>query len=290
MIEVKESWDGDQANDSMSDETNLIVEGTGVRIFTVLFDDSEPQHNAAAALRAKDSVTGVQVPVMYEQYPGEPWLFVIDRQANRIQPLFSRVTINYKSLDDPLQQPPIWSLDSQVTDEPIDRDYSNNPLTNSSDEPFDPPTTRPVYDLVFRYQRNEESYNLLTVADFQDSINGGVFLGFPAHHVKCVKIAGQQARAANTIYYVVNYEFVIRVDATDTWIRRFIDEGFRTKAIGSDGEAEYTSIKDVEGKPITSPVLLDGTGQKLETGNSPVFLTYDLVKERDFSLLNIVLV
>jgi hypothetical protein len=151
---------------------------------------------------------------------------------------------------------------------------------------WDPPITRKMYDLVLSYQRNEEIYPPVVAADFQDSVNSFEFLGFPAGKVKCTKIGSQQARASGVVFFIVNYEFVVRVDATDTWVRRFVDEGFRVK---DDPETGLTgeSIKDVEGLAVTSPVLLDGDGEKLATGLPPVFLEYDIVKFRDFDELDI---
>lgn len=285
MIKITEDFRGDLAQDGMADETNLRIDGTGDREFDVDFDSGA---SSAAALRAIDSVTGFTIPVMYQLYPGEPWLFVTSREATRPSPQSCRVHIGYSSINDPLLANPVWSWNSEISDEPIDRDINGAALTNSSGEAWDPPITRKVYDLVLSYQRNEAIYVPLIAADFQDSVNSFEFLGFPAGKVKCTKIGSQQARAAATVYFSVNYEFVVRVDATDTWIRRFVDEGFRVKDDTETGETGE-SIKDVEGVAVTSPVLLDGSGAKLATGLPPVFLEYDIVKFRDLNDLNIIL-
>ena len=81
-IEVTPDYTGDHASDYMADESNLRIAATATRVFDVVFDEGA---TCAAALRAPG------IPLMYEPYPGEEWLFVNHRDAVRTQPQRCRV-------------------------------------------------------------------------------------------------------------------------------------------------------------------------------------------------------
>lgn len=284
--------------------------------FDVEFDAADdPALRPLLAEMANDGTT--KVPLIYAAHPYDPWLFVKSKSVETIGPFHFRVMVNYDCTLDidtqtpisPLLQPPEISLTFAGSNEPIDTDTLGLPITNSAGESFDPPIIKDHSDMVLRYSRNEQTFNMLVAGDYKDAVNSDTFLGFAPGHVLCTVFVSEQMRAANLIYYRVRYEFRIRYDevkARDAsgdiqtyvfgWIKRIRDEGFRelTGETNPDGSPEYREITDEKGMKISQPHLLNGSGKKLSDAaiqNPPLpeacFLKFDVSKKRPFSALNL---
>lgn len=281
VIEVTEDWSGDVTDESFADESSLLIQDESTRVFDVIFDSAANSSNAKSA-----AAEALGLPAMYEEYPDDAWRYVASRRSRRTGPLRCQVTVNYDSEPDPLSQYPEYSWDFGSSSEPIDHDYSGNPILNSAGESFDPPIMTDVYDLTLRYRRNEASYSAPVAEAYIGAVNTAAFLGFAAGKVKCTKFAGTQARAAALTYWVVDYEFIVRV--SDFWKRKILDEGFRVY-IGTDaaGKPDYDIMKDTKGNPLSQPVLLDGNGEKLNDGANAVFLEFDIMKTANLTALSI---
>ena len=270
ITDVTEDWTYDSSDESSADESRLRIAGVSSRAFDVIFD---ADCTSAAALSAAAIAAGV--PDRFDLYPGQTWLFADQRHAERTGPLRCRVTITYTSVEDPLNADPEYSWSSVSSQEPRDRDNSDDPIENSSGEPIDPPVTDDTYDLVLSYRDNISAFAPIVAEGFVGSVNTDTFLGFIAGKVKCTKYTGTPTMG--TIAYVVrDMEFVFR---NDTWTRKFLDEGFR--------DIDDNAFLDDNGKPMSLPVKLDGSGSKLATGGTPVFNTFDLKKTAAFASLGV---
>jgi len=272
-----EDYTGDTFDVGYKDEERLIVEGMATRVFDVVFDSGCSAPAAASSLAAAASPN--PVPMLGEAHPTEPWLFVSKLNPVRVQPQMVKVTVQYTSIEDPLNQSPVWEWGILESQEPIDRDKSDNPIDNSAGEPFDPPITTDVVDLVLRYSRNEATFDPVIAQSYINAVNTTTFLGFAPGKAKCKKRVGRPARYASGFYYPVEMEFHFRTK--DTFARKFLDAGFRD----SDGKL----FVDTNGKPLNQPIKLNGSGEKLRDGADPVFLTFDIKKEANLNDLNIVL-
>ena len=289
IIAVDEDYTGDTSDESMTDEFRMRIAGVSTRAFDVVFD---ADCGSPAALSVAAETAGI--PAMYDVYPGQDWLFASRRRAIRTGPLRCQVTVDYTSDVKPLSADPEYSWDFVVSQEPVDRDNADNPIQNSAGEPFDPPVTREVYDLVLRYRDNISAFDPIIAESYIGAINSDAVLGYAAGSVKCTKYTGSEARAAVNAsylptgkYYVRNLEFVFR---SDSWQRQILDEGFRI-ATGTDGDGNttYKIMQDEDGKPLSLPVKLDGSGDKLAAAASPVFNTFDLEKTAVFYGLGVIL-
>ena len=288
ILEVTEDWTGGTSDESSADESRLQVIGVSTLAFDVIFNSD---CTTAAALSPAAIAMGV--PARYDIYPGQPWLFADHRHAVRVNPLHVKVTVDYLSVEDPLNADPEYSWDFVVSQEPVDRDNSDNPIANSADEPVDPPITEPVYDMVLRYRDNIASFSPSLAEGFIGAVNTDSFLGYTAGKVKCTKHTGTPARAAANPtylptgkYFVRDMEFIFR---SDSWQRKFLDEGFRTKT-GTDGDGKptYAIMKDEDDNPLSLPVKLNGSGVKLSASADAVFNTFALGKTAAFSGLGVV--
>jgi hypothetical protein len=263
-------------------------DGAGKEIYVVTFDNADsPASRPYIARDYTQEVGGVRIPAMWESHPYSPWIYVKNKRVSMWNgPFHWQVTVEYEYVENPLTQPYTAEWLFSTSNEPVDRDREDNALVNSADEPWDPAITEEASDLVLRITRNEASYDPAVAAEFKRSVNSATFLWFPPKTVKCSVFEGVRTRVANLWYAKVNYEFVIRLekDKLDNyigWKRRILDQGLRTK----DAQGNYTLIRDSEGDPITTPVKLNGLGQKLTSGADPVFLIYETKRLTDYSPL-----
>lgn len=265
------------------------LDGTGKAVYIVEFDNADaPGSRPYIARDYTEAVGGVKIPGMWESHPYDPWIFVTDKKVSMYNgPFIWQVTCTYEYVENPLLQPYTAEWLFASSNEPIDRDRLGKPITNSADEPFDPPITEEAFDLVLRIQRNEATYNPLLAAHYKRAVNQDTFLWFPPQTVKCSLFEGVRQRVANLFFARVTYEFGIRVDtyveggqqAYLGWRRRLLDQGLRTKTDG-----QYALIRDADDNPVTSPVPLNGSGAPLADGADPVFLLYETKDVLDFSL------
>ncbi len=276
VIKVTEDFKGWGATDEI--EANGTLTGAAPRVFDVDFDTGDVGANRVFLAKA-DS----RIPQIGEAHPFSPWIFVTNRTVavNALSPLAFKVTVNYTEIENPLEQPTIIEWLSASVTEPIDTDIDDNPIVNSSDEPFDPPPTEEFDDLLLRGVYNVAVFNPVDASIYKGAINTDFFLGFDPGQAKVVTYISREIKAITGNFYVeVTVEIQFR---SDGWKRKFVDQGYRVKTgVDIDGKPTYEEIKDDEGDPITEPVFLDGNGEKLDDGDPVVRLEFDTKPQLPF--------
>jgi len=266
------------------------------RAYDVEFDNNDaPENRPLLAVNATDGTT--TIPGIYAVHPYNPWLYVKSKQVDSAGPFNFKVTVNYEATLDkdtgepttPLMDPPTWSYHFVSSNEPIDRDEDGNPITNSSDEAYDPPVTKDIHDLVLRIQRSEATYDPLRAYLYKGAVNSDEFLGVPAGKVLCSVIDAEKAQAAALVYYKVTYEFQMRFDG---WKLKLVDQGFREKTgTLQDGTPAYEAITNKDGSNISQPAFLDGSGGKLtqaEIAAGTISIReFDIRRSLPFSIFNL---
>lgn len=155
-------------------------------------------------------------------------------------------------------------------------------IVNSAGDYFDPPPTMDDSRPVLRIVRNEQTYSPTLALSWKDTINTDVWNGFAARTVKCGEIPAElRWNQECGYYYEVTYEFEINPSG---WKKEVLDQGLRKLVSGAQ-----QAITDSKGQPVTSPVLLDGSGAPLASGADPVFLQFSIYNEAAFSGLNLTL-
>jgi len=182
--------------------------------------------------------------------------------------------------ENPLNHPLKISSGSNRFERAVEQDINGNGVLNSAGDYFDPPVviddSRPTLKIV----RNEQTFSPQYADTFKDTLNKFVFFDYAPLTVKCLPITGElEYNPVCGFYYVVTYEFEIDPNG---WKKLILDQGLRL----IDGTKQKPAV-DVNGQPVTSPVLLDGMGGQLATGATPVFLEFDVYPVSDFTLLNL---
>lgn len=165
-------------------------------------------------------------------------------------------------------------------------DKSNNAILNSAGDPFGEPVTVDDSRTVMTVVRNElaSTFSMTLAESYRDTINTGIWNGYAAKTVKCSSITTgelQYDSNAQVWYYTVTYIFEIN---RDTWVKKVLDHGY---AELDSTTSKRKAIKGADGKEVSEPVPLDGSGHQLATGGTPVTLSFDVYSDVDFSVFNI---
>ena len=82
-------------------------------------------------------------------------------------------------------------------------------------------------------------------------------------------------RAGEPPYYTETWQLAY---SYATWDEQLLDRGWKVLVSG-----ELVNATDDAGKALSEPVLMDGAGMKLTTGDDPVSLPYRLKREVSFA-------
>jgi hypothetical protein len=171
-----------------------------------------------------------------------------------------------------------------------DENGETTPILNSAGCYFDPPITiddtRPTCHVV----RNEQTYNPVYALNYKDVVNSDDWNGFPPGTVKlALPTAELEFSAVCGYYFIVNYEFEINPEG---WDLQILDQGtMELVDVPADDEGPdeqgVANIKDKNGDNVSQPVLLDGNGNQLPSGDDPVYLTFKGYGQIAFASLNL---
>jgi hypothetical protein len=262
-----------------------VEDGRAERAFLVTFDGTDDVHLLPRLARtANDGTT--RIPLPFETFTGEPWLWVTSIEPEPVGPLAYLVRVYYSTryrragvganpnpLTSPLDDPPDIRWTFLDTEEEVTTDIYGNPICNSAGVIF--AATRPFSDLLLQVRFNRSWYDPLVALKFKNTVNLDWFLGvFPPGVVMCTDYSGESARAAQLMYWVASLQFRIR---SAGWRHKFPDRGYREYlGIDADGYPRFQEIVDEQGTPIAEPVYLDGNGRVKKDGDPIAYREFEL--------------
>lgn len=238
------------------------------------------------------------LPIPYTSFhPTMPLLLCrkLKWKQDRKSPLHSVVTADYSSEplnqsdqdqeENPLSRRAKIRWNTAKYQKAIDRDVDGDAVVNSAGDYFDPPPQVDRSRWTATVQKNLASVPSWII-DYTDAVNDspftfqGLSVGTRVAKIMSIEISDQQVE--NDIpFFVFGYTLEFR---PETWKLLVLDQGMR-HIFGTD---RFQILDDRSPpRPVTSPVCLDGEGQKLaepDTENA-VFLEFDAYEEKDFSVL-----
>jgi len=284
VVDIKEGFTGSGGGRSKDGRS-------AVRVFTVQLGAATTDES----VYLEASAGGIAIPRHGQGHPNDSWLRVDSVEGRARGLLLFDVSVRYArrqrgtdpEAQTPFDEPPEveWSWD--VSTEAIDIDAQDGePILNTAGEPFDPPITREVADLVLTITRAEPTYDPNKAMKFKNVLNKTAFLGIEAGKARCFPISARKVyEGPNDIFWRVTYRFGFR---SDTWNQRVLCQGFRQKTgTNAAGEATYEQILDDVGNPLSEPVNLGITGQVLAANQSPLWLSFAKYPREDFSELGL---
>ncbi|WP_165068259.1 hypothetical protein [Paludisphaera rhizosphaerae] len=214
---------------------------------------------------------------------------------------FGRYSSNQEAVDpdtgvrDPFAEPPSLRNRGEEQEVAVAYDRNGDPVLNSADDPFEDSPTIPASVRVYEIGRLQKTFDDSIAEALEWHVNDAEWLGWPAGSVLCRSITADRTWNSDTSSWAwdTSYVFAIRkpiviVDGGDDvtvlpgWTLRLLDCGFREL----DGSNPNKQILDKTGAPVSSPVPLDGSGAKLAVGADPVYKSFDVYPEADFSVLD----
>lgn len=182
-------------------------------------------------------------------------------------------------ITDPLLEPhKVKGNFSQIVQELL-YDVNGDPLINSAEQRYtgamvQDTESRPTVEL----EMNVSWIDLEWLAEYADSYNDATHWGMPARSIKCTTGPWERVLYGTCYYYfVVRFSFELRLPNWDIVVP---DEGTRVKVAGTS-PARYRIWKDEREENGTT--FLDGSGNALAAGATPVTKTFQRPKQKDFA-------
>ncbi len=169
---------------------------------------------------------------------------------------------------------------------PCWQDNQDRAILNSARCYFDPPPEIEDFRFTLKMVKNWATWDPNIIGQYVCTVNDDAWYGFQPGEVKCVDISAERGYEKGIFYWKVSYQFECKPGFGATaWAAVLLDQGYQT-LWPSDGTLMVARDTHT-GATLTAPALLDGFGQQLAPGASPVFLTYYIYDNAIFSLLNI---
>lgn len=276
---------------------------TYVRIFDV--ETSDPVVGWVAVRSAVDPYTGVFIPGIGIHYdngagPYDPLheydfgSFVNSSSGETDgSPTAWKVTVNYAPWpagqfdSNPINHKLRVKFAGERIDRIVDFDNAGNPIINSAGDRFGDPVVVDDSLRLMIITRNElvSDFDPETIPTYSYSLNNGTWNGFAAHRCKMglIESSDEQWDPNNQVwYYTITYP--VQVEKTgEVWSKKLLDQGYNVLEPYGGGAVPYMP----KGQPVSDPVALDGAGNVLGSGGSPVVLDFDVFPEANWATLGI---
>ena len=180
----------------------------------------------------------------------------------------------------PLLRPPVVKWSMAKFQRPVDQDNDGSPIVNSAGERFDPPIEIDDSRPVLHISRNEATVDPSLIVQYQDAVNADTFFGCDPGTAKMDSICAESAFENGVFYWKFEYEIHFRFDG---WAVQPLDQGYHHLVSG----VPSVNRDPQSGNPYPAPRLLDGAGNMLGSGGTPVFLSFDVYNSLPFAPLSL---
>lgn len=270
-----------------------------VRAFRVTTDTATMDPQTVRLLAEAFVGTGLpgqqKLPQRWDPHPADGGILVTEVEAEEQQDSFrwiftvryaSGASIQNRQNYDPTLEAPVATFSQEDWEEALQEDAGGNAIVNSAGGYFDPPPTARRVRIVMTLVQNQASYDPDEAAQFTNTLNKLPFLGAAVGSVflRSIQTSGPKTAKNDRVYWPVTYTFCF-ADKPEQWQFRPLDAGkFYLKKV--NGVFVQQRFTDFAGR-LMQDGLLDGSGGKLEEGDDPHFLAFDLYELEDWSALPI---
>jgi hypothetical protein len=198
-------------------------------------------------------------------------------------------TLTHTPTGDPSLTPISYSYQWQVFEQAVDvaivgknadGSYQYGPVLNSAGDPFDPPVTRDQLRGILKIVQNTLTYPVVTYFNYGNVINNDLWNGFAPYTLKFSPPSMPErpfSQYLNKNYYRNEAEIIFN---PYTWNAQPIDRGFNYLVGG-----QKAKVLDAGGTPVSTPVLLDGSGDVLASPsyNNITIFNFQVYQDITFS-------
>ena len=182
-------------------------------------------------------------------------------------------------IENPLSRPAKFSWSSVKTQEILEFDIDGNKVTNSANQPFDPPVRTEMAHPQLVVTKNMPITTVVSswIRTYVGAINSATWKGFPAKSLKLNDISATSENENGIWFWAMTFTFEHRPGKWNPV--KILDAGW----FDSTGKEIRTNLGNTPG---TVP-LLDGSGAKLTGGGTPVFNEFTVYYEVNFDNLGL---
>lgn len=229
---------------------------------------------------------------------GDPWSIadpdVICASVKASQ--FNDASLLWIVTADYVLRPTLWPVDifidfsrSRELISPLRKTIFNEPICNSANQRFDPDIETDVFDMQITRVRNVQTFSAGLASLYMDSVNDAPIqvtgnnlssLTLGAETARVVGYRGDPVHANGMAYYVETVTLGIRLEE---WKLNRLDDGRMEFQAG--GGAIQINILDTQGMPVAEPVMLNGSGNRLAPGGTPVYKSFKIYKKLPFAAI-----
>ncbi len=186
--------------------------------------------------------------------------------------------IKQESDPDPRNQPAVLSVSYENHQRPIDYDATGKPIVNTCGDAFSDYTMVDEARPVLTFKKNMSDFPWTVANTYSNKVNRDTIYGCEPGTLKFERVSGNQQ------YATVNGEEITYYDVT--YEISYDPEGWNNKPVLNIGYRELVDgVKkniQIDGKDITTPVLLDEDGKRAEEGTPPHLLTFKKYRDITF--------
>lgn len=240
------------------------------------------------------------IPRIGDNYPGSLFVFCEGLSLQRVSPILTIVSVNYKGEigptgeeDSPLNAPPEISWSDTETDEPTDEDIDGKPIVNVNGEPIDGVTMK-IADNVVTIKRNFLTFNPYITGQYRHSVSSDAFLGYPAGTARLIRYSAKNSFYQDNLTYwevtgSIQFRLGIRTTDDKAWYKRVRNEGFYEKITDPYSNQQIlVQARDDNGKPVTRPVLLKEDGTRETNPDNAHWLEFPVYRSLPYNALGLI--
>lgn len=179
---------------------------------------------------------------------------------------------------DPFTRPPRYRGGKIVRTRAVTKDNEGKPLTTSANEEFDETIEEDVVYAVLIATRAIASLDqwIIDMSTYLGSVNSTPYRTLPARNWWCADIdVSDVIYEQGVSYYLETWQLAMNLD---TWDEPMLDRGWKILD-GEPPNQKQINATDDDGKNLTAPILLDGSGKKLAIDEDPVALHFRIKRE-----------
>jgi hypothetical protein len=199
----------------------------------------------------------------------------------------------------PILRKPKYNVEYTQVQKIVPRDINGKPICNTLHQPFVPPIEIEDSRPTLVIQKNFQSLNQVVplMIQYKDAINARPFYGAARHQAKMQSITAGEETTENK-FRMIPVTFRIQFQGgTDTWDKVILNSStlFYPKPFSQATSLDdlcltnkVDGIEQTEAQPIDEQgVLIKHDPATNQLARDPVYLTYQVYPERNFSLLGI---
>lgn len=287
-------------NSSRDDKQKLSV--TLYRTFDLLSDAPTTDSDVSArnALQFNGLTTTGERIFEGAAHPENYYFRCSDISIERIGPISYTAKAGYKSPasrnpsdvnQDPVLEVPDVKWSTVTTDEAIDEDVNGDAIATATGELYQG-ITKSVSDLIVTISKNYAIFNPVTFYAFYNTVNAGIFMGFPAGTAKVMNLEASPVIEDDYLYSRVTVQIQFRkpyrVPDAQAWYKRMRHEGHYCFSPDPKAVDKKIRCSDANGDDSAQPEPLNEAGFQIKsTTEDHVWNTFEVYEESDFDAMNL---